>query len=213
MPSRIRNATPTDVPFLSWVVLAASRSHLTRGAFDLLVGGSEPERRHFISALLLARPSWCHHASFRIAEVRGEAAAALAAYPVSGEGLSPPEEILPEVARAEGWSEARLSAAFAAMGPFLGCVPEEDREAWAVEWVATDPDFRRRGLVVQLLDEVLEDGHRHGHRVAQLLILLGNTPAQRAYEKVGFRIVDERRTPEFEAALGCPGLARMEASL
>jgi len=213
VPFHVRKATPTDVPFLSWVVLAASRSHLARGAFYLLVPESEPERRQFLSALLQARPSWCHHAVFRIAEVRGEAAAALAAYPVSGGDLSPPEEILPEVARAEGWSEARLSAAFGAMAPFLGCVPREDPEAWAVEWVATDPDFRRRGLVTGLLDQVLEDGRRHGHRVAQLLILLGNTPAQRAYEKVGFRIVDERRTPEFEAALGCPGLARMEAPL
>jgi len=213
MASHIRNAAPTDVPFLSWVVLAASRSHLPRGAFDLLLPQSETERRRFVSALLVARPSWCHHAIFRIAEVGGEAAAALAAYPVSGGGLSPPEQILPEVARAEGWSEARLSEAFGAMAPFLGCVPEEDPAAWAVEWVATDPDFRRRGLVARLLDEVLEDGRRHGHRRAQLLILLGNTPAQRAYEKAGFRIVDERRTPEFEAALGCPGLARMEAPL
>jgi hypothetical protein len=34
--------------------------------------------------------------------------------------------------------------------------------------------------------------------------ITGNTAAQRAYEKTGFGVADERRHPEFEATVGAP---------
>ena len=89
------------------------------------------------------------------------------------------------------------------------CTTPDEPEAWVVEWVATLPEFQRRGLVRKLLDAVLERGRERGHPVAQLAILIGNTSAQRAYESVGFELTYEKRTPEFEAAIGAPGMARM----
>jgi ribosomal protein S18 acetylase RimI-like enzyme len=71
------------------------------------------------------------------------------------------------------------------------------------------PEFRRRGHVDALMAEILEEGRRRGSRVAQLTVLIGNLPAQRAYEKVGFRVHDEKRHPDFEKALGAPGFMRM----
>jgi ribosomal protein S18 acetylase RimI-like enzyme len=210
---RTRRATAVDVPFLSWVVLAASRSHLSRGAWDLVMPDSETARRTLVATVLNARPSWCHYANFRISEVRGEPAAALSGYPASGEGLAPPQTIFAEVAQKLGWSHEDLATTYGRMKPLIGCMPEEDPAGWTLEWVATDPDFRRRGLVCRLLDEELDAVRRRGYHAAQLLIFIGNEPAQRAYEKVGFRVVDEVRTPEFEAALGCPGIARMEIPL
>lgn len=213
MSVRTRRATAVDVPFLSWVVLAASRSHLSRGAWDLVMPDSETARRTLVATVLNARPSWCHYANFRIAEVHGEPAAALSGYPASGEGLVPPQEVFAEVAQKVGWTHADLAATYGRMKPLLGCMPEEDDAAWSIEWVATDPDFRRRGLVGRLLDAELEAARGRGFRAAQLLILIGNEPARRAYEKVGFVVANEARTPEFEAALGCPGIARMEIPL
>jgi ribosomal protein S18 acetylase RimI-like enzyme len=60
---------------------------------------------------------------------------------------------------------------------------------------------------------VLDEGRRRGHALAQLTILLGNAPAQRAYEKLGFKRAEERRHPDFEAAIGCPGLGRLTRDL
>ena len=45
-----------------------------------------------------------------------------------------------------------------------------------------------------------------GHPVS---VLIGNVSAERAYEAVGFRMVDEKRHPEFEREFGCPGIRRM----
>ena len=43
---------------------------------------------------------------------------------------------------------------------------------------------------------------RAGHRIAQLTILIGNLAAQRAYEKAGFTVRDEKATSQLRAALG-----------
>jgi len=44
---------------------------------------------------------------------------------------------------------------------------------------------------------------------AQVSFYIGNTPAQRAYEKAGFKYHDEKRHPDFEAEIGCPGMVRL----
>jgi ribosomal protein S18 acetylase RimI-like enzyme len=38
---------------------------------------------------------------------------------------------------------------------------------------------------------------------------IGNFPAQRAYEKHGFKVIDEKRHPDFEAEIGSPGMMRL----
>jgi len=79
--------------------------------------------------------------------------------------------------------------------------------------VATLPEFRGRGIVSQLLCEILGLGRERGYAKAQIGYLLGNTPAQRAYERVGFKTVYDRRDPDFEAALQCSGMACMHMDL
>jgi ribosomal protein S18 acetylase RimI-like enzyme len=63
--------------------------------------------------------------------------------------------------------------------------------------------------VSRLLDHILEVGRKRGFQRAQINIYIGNTPAQRAYEKHGFRLLDEWRDPYFEKEIGSPGMARM----
>jgi ribosomal protein S18 acetylase RimI-like enzyme len=210
----MRRAGAADAGFLARVALAASRSHVGRGAWDLAVEGSDETRLRFIEMVLAARrPSWCHHTGFLVAEVDGRPAAALAGYALDAPELAPPGEALREAAGLCGWSEADLAGSFERLAVFLACLPPDETGAWVVEWVAAEPEFRRRGLVEALLRAQIEEGRRRGHHCAQITLFIGNVPAQRAYEKVGFRASDERRDPRFEATLGAPGLLRMRRSL
>ena len=93
------------------------------------------------------------------------------------------------------------------------CFPDTPEERWIVEWVATLPEFRGRGIVNSLLLKILDRGRERGFEKAQIGYLLGNIRAQRSYERVGFKTVYERRDPDFEAALGCPGMACMYLDL
>jgi translation initiation factor 4G len=210
MSTRIRSATRDDAPFLAKVVQLAARSHLEKGVWDLAVSGSEGDCLRCIEGVLLTpTASWCHYSNFIVAEVDGAPAAALSGFAAHSSELLPMERAFVEGFRAIGFGDEEVVAAFQRILVFMTCHVEDEEGAWIVEWVAALPAYRRRGLVRQLLLEMLERGRERGHALAQIGLLMGNTPAQRAYEDVGFKFALERSSPEFEAAVGSPGLARL----
>jgi translation initiation factor 4G len=97
--------------------------------------------------------------------------------------------------------------------PFYRVYPSHPDDAWVIENVAVLPDFRRRGVINALLMEVLDKGRQRAYRYAELGMLIGNLPAQRAYEKAGMVVVEEMTDPEFEEIFGSPGMARMVVEL
>jgi len=200
MDFKIRPARPDDASLLAWVMLMAGRSHLQRGLWDVLIGRPEDECLTFLGHLAVTDElHMCHYTVFIVAEVDRRPVAALSGYdPVT----------LPEVTVG-----AAMSAVIDKMGAFLTCHPEPYEGAWIVENVATRPEFRRQGVISRLLDEMLEVGRRRGFRLAQVSFQIGNTPAQRAYEKAGFRFLDEKRHPDYEAEIGCPGIVRLLCDL
>jgi GNAT superfamily N-acetyltransferase len=215
MATRIRAATRRDAPFLAWVMLAASRSHLPRGAWDLHVDGPEPRVLAFLERMAVQPiDSFCRWERFFVAEVDGRPAAALSGYAPRDLGSVDPTPAIDAASRAVlGWGRPELVAAAARLTPFFTCVSEPPLDAWAIEWVATHPDFRRRGLIHELLLAAMRAGRERGHSDSQILVLIGNTPAQCAYERAGYRVVDDKRHPDFARVIGCPGIARMTRDL
>jgi ribosomal protein S18 acetylase RimI-like enzyme len=209
----LRAACDADVPFLAEVLEMAGRGHLTRGAWDLTFPEA-PER-----AVALARveggaiPSWCHRSVFRVAELDGSPGAALVAFDagvVSQATLAP---ALWAAFETLGWDQERMAQVGPRLAPFTRCFPDMPAGTWIVENVGTHPACRRRGLVRALLEDALSSGRKAGCHTAQISCLIGNEPAQRAYEGVGFRVVEERRDAEFEELLGAPGYSRMTLAL
>jgi ribosomal protein S18 acetylase RimI-like enzyme len=210
----IRPARPEDARFLAWVALASARSHLERGFWDLLIPQSESDRLDYLEQLFVAEPpSWWHWSIFLVVERDGRPQAALSGFDPADARFARPDEAVVAALAARGWSDARTQAGLARASPFFRCVHQPEPGSWMVESVATRPEARGSGLAQALIERVLEAGRAGGHRAAQLNLLIGNTPAQRLYERFGFRVVAERRHPEFEAALGCPGIARMTCAL
>ena len=59
--------------------------------------------------------------------------------------------------------------------------------------VAVFPEYRNQGIATKLLQYVVEDGRKHGLVEFTLEVRVGNKPAIRAYEKVGFESEGIRR--------------------
>jgi len=211
MDIAIRSATAADAPFLAWVQQESARSHLQAGFWDLAFPGPDDDRFRIMRRIVTAEAlSLCHWSGFLVASIDGRVAAALSGYtrPSVAGGIAF-FEALNAALDAEGWSAAQRDAIGARIAPFFTCLPETSDDTWIVEWVATLPEFRGRGLVKSLLHAVLARGRERGHKQFQVSVLIGNTPAQRAYEGVGFRVQDEKTHPDFENAIGCPGIRRL----
>jgi GNAT superfamily N-acetyltransferase len=214
MTPTTRIATPDDAPFLAWVMQEAARSHLGRGVWDLAFPGPEAERLELLAACIRTDPvHFGHWSRFRIAEVGGEPAAALSAYENEAHGESHMGRALARGLTRHGWSGEQLMEMRTRIEVFDTTGYLTPNGVWIVEWVATRPERRGRGLLRLLLEEILEAGRAEGFERAQIGILIGNEPARHAYERAGFERVEEHRHPDFERALGTPGLARFQRDL
>jgi ribosomal protein S18 acetylase RimI-like enzyme len=214
MDSHLRRAARDDVEFLAWVMLSASRGHLRRGVWDLIVGRDDAACLDYLQRLAVAEPrSLCHYESYLVAELDGRPVAALCGFDTRNGGWATVAQAMTAVQRDLGWSQSDVAASLQRVAPAWTCFLPDIGAEWAIENVATLPAFRRRGLAVGLLSEIVEEGTRRGCQLAQITSLVGNDAAQRVYERLGFRVVDEKRSAEFAAALGAPGFVRMMREL
>ena len=158
MAVRIRRGTANDADFLAWVMFAASRAHLTRGLWDLIVGADEAGCLDYLRRLALAEPrSLYHYESFLIAECDGALAAALCGFQTRG-AWEIVGEAMASVQRDLGWTEEQTAASYQRVAPiWAACMPPDIGADFAIESVATLPEYRRRGLISALMDEVLRN--------------------------------------------------------
>ena len=208
MAVTVRPAEPRDAKFLGWVSVAAARSQLARGWFDIVLRRDEAFLVEFAKNLALAAArSWWHWSVFRVAEVDGVVASAMCGfgdasfYQASGAAMAEASDKMgiDKTEQAQLWPR----------GAFIVSASTSEPGGWTIENVATDPKYRRHGLVQTLLENELKTARRSGFRRAQISVFIGNTSAERAYEKAGFQFAEEKRAAEFEAALGIPGTRRL----
>ena len=148
-----------------------------------------------------------------IAEADGSPAAGLSGYDPKICGYEALYRAIPEVLKKLGHSGGPDPETNKRAERVLCCIPEDTEGAWITDSVATLPEYRRKGLVDRLLAAILEKGRQEGFQKAQISIYIGNIAAQRAYEKHGFKIVAEKRHPDFETEIGSPGMALMLRNL
>jgi translation initiation factor 4G len=204
----IRAAEPADADFLARLIITAGRAHVRRGIWEVVLGTPEEQCLQFLRLLSnTAVPHLFHHSCYLIADLDDAPRAGIGGYDPTTSGNSALFRALPEVFQRmggeaptpEGRTEPRI----------LRCIPESFEGAWMIDSVAAVPEYRRRGIVGRLLEAVLQQGRDKGFHRAQINIYIGNTSAQRLYEKHGFALIDQKLDPYFEAEIGSPGMARM----
>jgi ribosomal protein S18 acetylase RimI-like enzyme len=210
---KVRNARADDAEFLAWLILTAGRAHVKRGIWEVILHQPEGDCLRFLERLTLtSTPHLFHHSCYLIAKTETGPVSGLGGYDPDLLGYPKLLESLPEVYRKLGRPPVREMAA-GTPPRITACIPPAVEGAWVIDSVATLPAFRRKGIVDALLETVLALGREKGYRQAQISIYMGNTPAQRAYEKHGFRLLDEWPDPYFEREIGSPGMARLICDL
>jgi ribosomal protein S18 acetylase RimI-like enzyme len=149
--------------------------------------------------------SWFHHSYCRVAEVDGLAAASMFTFNQKQSRVGKLLKAFKEI----GWTDDDLMMMGERMQPYLRAELPVPEDAWIIESVACYEEFRRRGLTSALLAEAIDRGHAIGHQFITLNAFIGNDPAIAAYRKAGFKIIGERRDPEFARVFECPGMYQM----
>jgi ribosomal protein S18 acetylase RimI-like enzyme len=207
-------ARKEHIPLVAWVVMAANRSHLPKGMWDFNIGGSEEDVLRYLEVLADTEAvHWAHYSLFKVAEVDGVPAAGMCGFFENDLGPASMMAGAAEVNQKMGRSVEDIAAGWERSKAIMGIIMEHEPGAWVVEHVATRPEFRRRGLVERLIYETLEMGRQRGAKTADIGVLIGNDPAQRAYEKCGFEVVIEKRDAEFEQVYGSPGARMLRRAL
>jgi GNAT superfamily N-acetyltransferase len=214
MAADIRRGASGDAEFLAEIMFSASRAHLKRGLWDLIIGADDALCLDYLRRLALAQPRSLYHCeNFHVAEVEGQRAAALCgfqtrnAWEIVGDAMA-------NVQRDLGWTEADVAASYERVAPiWTSCMPPDAGADFAIESVATVPQYRRRGLIGALMNEALQDASERGCKLAQITTYIGNDAAQWAYEKSGFKVLDLKRCTEAEKILGVPGFLRLTRQL
>jgi ribosomal protein S18 acetylase RimI-like enzyme len=209
-----RRARRDDADFLAWVMLAASRAHLRRGIWDLIICDGERADDEacldYLKRLAVAEPrSLYHYENFLVAELDGRPAAALCGFEVREGTWAIVAEAMSAVQREIGWTEDDVAASQQRMAPIWACFLEDAGADWIVDNIATKPECRGHGAASTLIEEIVRQGARRGRKLAQISTYIGNDAAQTVYEKAGFRVSDEKRCAELERLLGAPGFVRL----
>ena len=205
---QIRSARTDDADFLGWVILTAARGHLERGWYDVVLQRDDAFCLEYCSELAgAAARSWWHWSLFSVAEVDGRPAAALcgfgdhSVYAVSSAAMA-------EASQKMGLSQEEHARLWPRGAFILACTTSEDG-AWAIENMATLPEYRGTGVTQTLLKHDFERARAAGYRCVEISFFIGNQLADHAYIKAGFEFAEEKCSPEFQSSLGVPGLRRL----
>jgi ribosomal protein S18 acetylase RimI-like enzyme len=213
MEFRIRTGRRDDAEFLALVMLSASRSHLKTGIWNLIIGADDAGCMDYLRRLALTEPRSLYHCeSHLIAEVDGRPAAALTGFATANNPWAAVGEAMSNVQRDLGWTEADVAASLQRGAPVWACFLPDVGD-FAIENVATLPEFQRRGLSEALVNRTIEDARRRGYKLIQISAYIGNDPARAVYEKCGFQVVAENRCSDVAALLGAPGFMRLTRNL
>jgi ribosomal protein S18 acetylase RimI-like enzyme len=209
---RIVEAQPKHAAFIAWVIMTAFRSHMERGFWDFMRPGTDEQLLRYLEALTTTKAvHWAQLPLFIVAEVDGEPAAALSGYFDEEHGGAKLVDAIAEVAERTGQVPDPEGVKRALTVQKVA--PEHVPGAWIIEDVATRPEFRRRGLVNALMQEIMERGRKRGATVSDIGVFIGNDSAQKAYEKAGYVVVGEKRDAEFEAVYKSPGVRALRRAL
>jgi translation initiation factor 4G len=212
---RIRDARPQDASFLAKSILIAGRAHVTRGIWEVILGGTEEETFHFLQSLSITQiPHLFHYSYYLIAEDKSsDPLGSLGGYDPKIAGYGALQQAIPEVVRKLNLLAQVFNNFQERANKILACLPKQIDGSWVIDSVATLPEYRRKGVSEKLLRAILEKGKRQGYSKAQINMYIGNEPALKLYRKFGFEIVEEVLDEYFEKSIGSPGMLSLVKDL
>jgi ribosomal protein S18 acetylase RimI-like enzyme len=204
-----RDAKATDAADIARLSYLAGKSHVEVSIYDLMVAGpygmTDERIANMAKIIAVEPPSWMSFRHYHVVETGGKVASGLATFTPEEAG----NKQLGDAMREAGWSVKDLFEMGGRLRVWGKVDPGREPGFLIVENVATYEEYRGNGFTSELLDQAIERARAEGHKGLQLIVLLGNEPAIRAYEKAGFEMVKTKENKKFEKVFASPGAGQM----
>jgi ribosomal protein S18 acetylase RimI-like enzyme len=196
-------------------MLLAGRAHVTKGIWEVVLGGTEEECVDFLHHIAITQiPHLFHYSYYLIAEDdASHPIGSLGGYDPRISGYQALQQAIPEVVRKLKLPTQVTNTLKERAAKILVCLPKEIAGAWVIDSVAILPEHRGKDVAGNLLTLILAIGKKQGYSKAQVTMYIGNDPALNLYRKFGFEIIEETRDAYFEKNIGSPGMLSLAKDL
>ena len=207
MSITIRKALESDGLFIAEALLKSSRSDKKVGVFDYIFNTNDDKKLvEFLQKLTLTTAkSYCHFSNFMIAIVGGKSVGTICGYEPRIATHDVFARALEEIGIDESYHE-RIAG-------YLLCEPEIDNKTWVCDFMVVDPEYKSFEVLKELVGKSLLTARLKGYRKVETMIEIGSAETELIYKKLGFTVIDEKRSDYYEEQFGRAGLMRLQVIL
>ncbi|MDD3769066.1 MAG: acyl-CoA acyltransferase [Sulfuricurvum sp.] len=207
MALTVRKASETDIEMIAQALLESSRAGKRVGLFDLVFNTSDEEALlgHLKRLALTSTKSYCHFSNFFVAVAGNQNAGVICGY----EPRIATHEIFSKALEEIGFDESyheRIAA-------YLLCEGEVDNKTYVLDFLYVKPEFKTVDVYKELIGKSMLTARLKGYRKVQTSIEIGSAETEMIYKKLGFGVIDEKRSEYYKEQFGRAGIMRLQLSL
>lgn len=203
----VRKASEEDIDMIAQALLDGSRAGKKIGLFDLVFNTSdETVLLDYLKRLALATTkSYCHYSNFFIAVAGNERVGAICGYEPRISTHDVFSKALEEIGFDESYQE-RIAA-------YLLCEVEADNKTWVLDFIMVKNPAKSFEIFKELVGKSMLAARLKGYRKVQTSVEIGLVEIEMLYKKLGFTVVDEKRSEYYKEQFGRAGIMRLQMIL
>lgn len=207
MAITVRKASEADIDIISQALLESSRGGKKIGLFDLVFNTSENVTLLTLlkRLALTTTKSYCHFSNFFIAISDGTTAGTICGY----EPRIATHEIFSKALEEIGFDETyheRIAA-------YLLCEGDVDNKTFVLDFMLVKPEFKSIDVYKELIGKSMLTARLKGYRKVQTSVEIGSVESELIYKKLGFTVIDEKRSEYYKEQFDRPGIMRLQMIL
>lgn len=207
MAITVRKASEADIDIIAQAILESSRGGKNIGLFDLVFNTSDNALLlgHLKRLALTSTKSYCHFSNFFIALSDGISAGTICGY----EPRIATHEIFSKALEEIGFDESyheRIAA-------YLLCEGDVDNKTFVLDFMLVKPEFKSIDVYKELIGKSMLTARLKGYRKVQTSIEIGSAENELIFKKLGFDVVDEKRSEYYKEQFDRAGIMRLQMIL
>lgn len=207
MAITVRKASEADIDIIAQAILESSRGGKNIGLFDLVFNTSDNELLlgYLKRLALTSTKSYCHFSNFFIALSGTTSVGTICGY----EPRIATHEIFSKALEEIGFDESyheRIAA-------YLLCEGDVDNKTFVLDFMLVKPEFKSIDVYKELIGKSMLTARLKGYRKVQTSIEIGSAENELIFKKLGFEVVDEKRSEYYKEQFDRAGIMRLQMLL